>query len=157
MRTESRKSNIGLTKLELIVALLILAGILVFMALQFSSPPNRTPIDDAYAQIATQYQKTDSMISGEGMDSVKSFNLKETNVFGKNMEVYYRNDAANWQLRYIVPTEAICNELLVELAQDREHSPDAHVLSLDKATDFQCITPESESPYLNLEFAIEGN
>lgn len=127
------------------------------MALQFSSPPNRTPIDDAYSQIASQYQKTDSMISGEGIDSVESLNLKETNVFGLNLEVYYHNDAANWQLRYIVPTEATCNELLIELARDREHSPDANVLSLDKAIDFGCITGESDHPYLQIDFAIEGN
>ena len=157
MRTEPQKSNIGLTKLELIVALLILAGILVFMTLQFSSPPSGTEVEEAYAEVVGLFHENEHRISTEGWETISSYTLEKPNLYGLTMQISYHDDPADLHLRYTVPTEATCNALLEELSLARAHSPDSSVLPLAHVIDLECKVDQPGPPHLRIDFSFEGN
>ena len=137
----------GLSKLELLVALSILAGIAVFMALQFTTPKMAVSIDEAYSEIRS-IQQTLSESTSETKPDVST-----TNLFELELTIRENGSADRFTVSYGVPTSRICSELHSRLMNDTGVNSNSQKNYVDGVQSALCIEGNSNEDILQIEYS----
>ena len=158
MQKNSPQSTSGLSRLELIVALLILAGILVFMTLQFASPRANENIEGAFQEISLRSHEIAALWSAERFDdAVSSYTSSAQNVYGLDFAVFYVDHAQWSQLCYAVPSRKICNRSLDRLGHTATKEEDSAYEPIERLRDMRCVSNDPGHEYLHIDFEIPAN